>query len=110
MYTSGWPNNQNRCCHSSGSPPAAGLKKLAPKSRSNISRNRATVMIGMANSSRNAVTSVIHTNTGMRSSVMPGRAQVEDGDDEVDRADRRGDAEELQAEDPEVDVVAGRER
>ena len=21
MYTSGWPKNQNRCCHSSGEPP-----------------------------------------------------------------------------------------
>jgi hypothetical protein len=29
-------------------------------------------MMGIANSSRNAVTSVIHTNTGMRIKVMPG--------------------------------------
>ena len=21
MYTSGWPKNQNRCCHRSGEPP-----------------------------------------------------------------------------------------
>jgi hypothetical protein len=72
MYTSGWPNSQKRCCHSSGSPPAAGLKKLAPKFRSNISRNRATVMIGMANRIRNDDTSVIHVKTGMRIRVMPG--------------------------------------
>ena len=72
MYTSGWPNSQNRCCHSSGSPPAAVLKKLAPNSRSNISRNSAIVMIGMAKSSRNDDTSVIHTNTGIRNNVIPG--------------------------------------
>ncbi len=33
--------------------------------------NRATAMIGSENSSRNATTSVIHTNTGMRSNLMP---------------------------------------
>ena len=44
MYTSGCPKIQNRCCHSSGSAPASTLKKVAPKSRSNISRNSATVM------------------------------------------------------------------
>ena len=32
----------------------------------------ATVMIGIANSVRKATTSIIHTNTGMRMSVMPG--------------------------------------
>ena len=34
MYTSGWPKNQNRCCHSSGSPPRAGMKKGQSKARS----------------------------------------------------------------------------
>ena len=28
MYTSGWPKIQNRCWYSSGSPPAAALKKF----------------------------------------------------------------------------------
>src|SRR5229473_1272082 len=47
MYTSGWPKNQNKCCHSSGDPPlcpvscpftvTSGTKKLVPKLRS-ISR------------------------------------------------------------------------
>ena len=32
----------------------------------------AAVTIGIANSVRNAVTSVIHTNTGMRRNVIPG--------------------------------------
>jgi hypothetical protein len=48
MYTSGWPKIQNRCCHSSGSPPLAPLKKVAPKRRSKVSRNSATEMTGMA--------------------------------------------------------------
>ena len=45
---------------------------MAPKLRSNISKKSATVMIGMANSRRNDATNVIHVNTGMRKSVMPG--------------------------------------
>jgi hypothetical protein len=36
MYTSGCPNTQKRCCHRSGSPPLAGSKKTAPKTRENI--------------------------------------------------------------------------
>ena len=72
MYTSGCPKIQNRCCHSSGSAPAAGSKNGAPKSRSNISRNSATVITGRANSSRNWVMSSIQVSTGMRIRVMPG--------------------------------------
>jgi hypothetical protein len=72
MYTSGWPKSQNRCCHSTGSPPAAGLKKFDPKKRSNIIRNSATVMTGMANNVRNCDTSVIHVKIGMRSMSIPG--------------------------------------
>ena len=34
MYTSGWPKNQKMCWYITGSPPAAGLKKLVPKWRS----------------------------------------------------------------------------
>ncbi len=72
MYTSGWPKIQNRCCHSSGSAPSATEKKVASKFRWNSSRNSATVMTGMANSSRNCMTSAIHVKIGMRMSVMPG--------------------------------------
>ena len=71
MYTSGWPNIQNRCCHNSGSAPAATLKKLAPHSRSNINKNRATVITGRANSSRNWVMSSIQVSTGIRKKPMP---------------------------------------
>ena len=93
MYTSGWPKSQNRCWYSSGSPPAAAWKKFVPKLRSKNTMISAAVTIGIANSVRNATTSIIHTNTGMRMSVMPGRAHVEDRDDEVDRGRRRPDAE-----------------
>ena len=72
MYTSGWPNSQNMCCQSSGLPPASALKKLASNSRSNVSSNSATAMTGIAKMMRNDVTSVIHTNTGIRNSVIPG--------------------------------------
>ena len=27
MYTSGWPKNQKRCCHSKGEPPACGCRR-----------------------------------------------------------------------------------
>ena len=54
MYTSGWPKNQNRCCHKSGEPPAcgcrrslmtrpAGMKKLVPATRSRINRMHAGI-------------------------------------------------------------------
>ena len=107
MYTSGWPNSQKRCCHSSGLPPAAGLKKLAPKCRSNISRNSATVMTGMANSSRNGATSVIQVKIGMRISVIPGARMLRIVTMRLTAPTSRRDAEDLQAEDPEVDVVPG---
>mgnify|MGYP001300919458 CR=1 FL=1 len=29
-YTSGWPKNQNKCCHNSGSPPPDGRKNEVP--------------------------------------------------------------------------------
>ena len=72
MYTSGWPKIQNRFWYSSGSPPAAALKKFVWKLRSMKTMISAAVTGGIANSVRNAITSIIHTNTGMRISVMPG--------------------------------------
>ena len=89
MYTSGWPKIQNRCWYSSGSPPAAALKKFVSKLRSKNTMISAAVTIGIANSVRNATTSIIQTNTGMRMQRHAGRAHVEDGDDEVDRRRRR---------------------
>ena len=60
------------CCQSSGWPPAVGSKKWVPHRRSNSISKSATVMIGNENASRNCTTNPIHTNTGIRNSVMPG--------------------------------------
>ena len=72
MYTSGWPKIQNRCCHSSGSAPALTSKNVASNSRWNMSRNSATVITGIANTSRNCVTSAIQVKTGIFIRLMPG--------------------------------------
>ena len=71
MYTSGWPKIQNRCCHSSGSAPASTEKNVASNWRWKMSSTSATVITGMANSSRNWMTRIIQVNTGMRISDMP---------------------------------------
>src|SRR6476646_5692384 len=72
MYTSGCPNIHNRCCESNGSAPASTLKNCALKTRLNINRNSATVMTGMAKTSRNCTTSTIHVKIGIFINVMPG--------------------------------------
>ena len=109
MYTSGWPKIQNRCSHRSGSAPCSTLKKLASNSRSNVSRNSATEMTGMANTSSTWTTRLIQVNTGIFMSVMPGARRLRHGDHEVDATDERGDAGDLQADGVEVHAVAGRE-
>ena len=48
MYTSGWPKNQNRFCHSSGDPPLAGSKKCVPAWRSVSSIVAAAAITGIA--------------------------------------------------------------
>src|SRR3954447_6006126 len=72
MYTSGWPQNQNRCWYSRTFPPFAGTKNCVPKMRSSSSRLPASVTAGTANTTMNENTSIDHTNTGSRFSVMPG--------------------------------------
>ena len=71
MYTSGWPKIQKRCCQRTGWPPADGLKKFAPKERSNMSSMSATVIAGNARMISTAVTRVIQVKTGRRIMVMP---------------------------------------
>ena len=88
-------------------PPPETSKKLVPKLRSIITSTSAIVMAGKERTIRNDVTSVIQVNTGRRIIVMPGRAHVDDRDDEVQRRGDRGDAEELQAHHPEIDRVLG---
>src|SRR6185312_966914 len=72
MYTSGWPKNQNKCWNSSGSPPPSGEKKVVPKLRSVSSMVIAPASTGSDNKSRNTVTRIDHTNSGILCSVMPG--------------------------------------
>src|SRR5690606_8627580 len=72
MYTSGWPKIQNKCCHKMGSAPAAGTKNNVPNVLSRITSTSAMVSGGNAKMIMNDVTSIIHTNTGMRMNVMPG--------------------------------------
>jgi hypothetical protein len=72
IYTSGWPKNQKRCCHSSGLPPSSELKKLVLIARSSISSPEAMTIDGMAKMTIHAVTSMAHTKTGTRFSDIPG--------------------------------------
>src|SRR5574338_977249 len=72
MYTSGWPKNQSRCWTRIGSPPTSVLKKLEPKLRSVSSMVIAPASTGSDSSSRNTVTRIDHTNSGILCSVMPG--------------------------------------
>src|SRR5271155_5613077 len=82
MYTSGWPKNQNRCCHKSGEPPEcgcslslrtrpAGIKKLVPAVRSRIRRIQAGNNTAKASNAITDVTNQAHEQNGMRASDMP---------------------------------------
>src|SRR5882724_10709769 len=81
MYTSGWPKNQNKCCHKSGEPPLCpvnwpfnvtnGTKKLVPRLRSISSRIPAESSTPNASSPRIAVMNHDHTVSGMRIIDMP---------------------------------------
>ena len=71
-YTSGWPKIQNKCCQSNGSAPCDTSKNVAPYERWNISSTSATVMTGSENTRRNCTTRIIHVNTGIFISVIPG--------------------------------------
>src|ERR1700760_4670030 len=72
MYTSGWPKNQNRCWNSTGSPPSEAEKNVVPKLRSVKSMVIAPASTGSDNRSRNTVTRIDHTNSGILCKVMPG--------------------------------------
>ncbi len=109
MYTSGCPKIQKRCCQRSGSPPPDGTKKWVPKNRSNMSRISATVITGKASSSRTWVMKLIHTNIGIRISFMPGARRLMIVTKKLTAGGERRDAEDLEAEHPEVDVQPGRE-
>src|SRR5580704_771567 len=72
MYTPGWPKNQNRCWNSTGSPPPSAEKKVVPKLRSVSSMVIAPARTGSDSKSRNTVTRIDHTNSGILCRVMPG--------------------------------------
>ena len=72
MYTSGCPQNQNRCWYSSTLPPAWGAKKAVPKRRSSSRRPAANVTAGTANSTMEAIERIDHTKMGTRLIVIPG--------------------------------------
>ena len=71
MYTSGWPKNQNRCCHRM-TPPLAGSNTCAPRWRSISSPNSAAVSTGNAIRIRIAVKKMFQVKIGIRNIVMPG--------------------------------------
>ena len=74
------------------------------------SSTSATVITGMANSSRNWITRIIHVNTGMRISDMPLVRMLRAVTIRLMAPVWRGDAGDQQAERPDVDAVGRRER
>src|ERR1700730_4194218 len=82
MYTSGWPKNQNKCCHKSGEPPECGckrslttspegIKKLVPAVRSRISNKQAGSKTANASNAMHEVINHAHVQIGMRIRVIP---------------------------------------
>ncbi|RPK52301.1 hypothetical protein EES39_02015 [Streptomyces sp. ADI92-24] len=71
MYTSGWPKNQKRCCHSNA-PPLAASNTCAPNFRSASSAKSAAARTGKASRTRTPVSRTFQTKIGMRNIVMPG--------------------------------------
>jgi len=67
IYTSGCPKNQNKCWYRIGSPPPAGSKNDVLKFRSVSSIVIAPASTGRDRSSRMAVISTDHTNSGVLS-------------------------------------------
>ena len=104
MYTSGWPKNQNRCCHRIGHA-AAGDRRRRCGRRSGGRRTACTpaaVSTGNAISTSTLVTSMFHVKIGMRNIVMPGARMRDDGGDDVDRGEHARQAGEHDADDPQV--------
>jgi hypothetical protein len=75
MYTSGWPKNQNRCCHRIA-PPLADSNTCACKCRSTQSTSSAAVRMGKASSTSRLVTMMFQVKIGIRNIVMPGQRSV----------------------------------
>ncbi|GGR02509.1 hypothetical protein GCM10010195_67780 [Kitasatospora griseola] len=71
MYTSGWPKNQNRCCHSIG-PPFIGSKTWDPNLRSISRASSAAASTGKTISTSSEVSSTFQAKIDIRNMVMPG--------------------------------------
>jgi hypothetical protein len=89
MYTSGWPKNQKRCRNRVGSPPHSGLKNDVPKLRS-VQQQQEGRHQDRPGEQRHAV------------QRHAGSPHVEDRGDEVDGAQDRGGASDVQREDREI--------
>ncbi len=71
MYTSGWPNSQNRCCQSTGSPPRATSKNGMPAARSSSSRMEPRINGGKPTTIIMAITRMYQAYSGILCSAMP---------------------------------------
>ncbi len=107
MYTSGCPKIQNRCCQSSGSPPPDGDEEVGAeeaveheqdeRDRDDRERQQQQHLGDEAHPDEHRHAHQLHA----------GRAQVHDRDEEVDRRGQGRDAEDLETQQPEVDVHPG---
>ena len=111
MYTSGWPQNQNRCWYSSALPPRADDVERACRTGGRARAAPAATRHGRHREEHHEREHE-HRPHEDRHAVQrhARRAQLEDRDDEVDRADGGRDADEDDAEAPEVDVDPRRVR
>ena len=105
MYTSGWPKNQNRCCHSR-TPPLAGSKMCAPRWRSAASPNSAAVSSGKATSTMIAGDQDVPGEDRHPEHRHAGRAHAHHGGDHVDRAQDGAQATDDQTQDPQITARA----
>ena len=71
-YTSGWPKNQNRCCHSSTSPPSRRIVEMRADEPVEDQRGARQHHRRHREEHHERVTSVAQTNSGMRLSDIPG--------------------------------------
>ena len=77
MYTSGWPKNQNRCCHRIGEPAARRRRRCGRRSGGRRTAwPPAAVSTGKAISTSTLVTSMFQVKIGIRNIVMPGARMV----------------------------------
>ena len=71
IYTSGWPKNQNKCCHNIA-PPLAGSKICDPNNRSDSSARNAAASGGNAIKTKIEVSKTFQLNIDILNMVIPG--------------------------------------